>query len=122
MMNSLKSLPEELRKEIAQFVATRQIIYGLLFLLFVMAIYFLSHELVLRSGSGLSSAILSVSMAVLQLLIFASLTLKERSTRRKEIFKLLKSRHSSFFDWVRSDVTNLIEKGRTDEGRLPGSP
>jgi hypothetical protein len=66
---------------------------------------------VLRSKSEIYSAILSVLLTVIAIVFFALTILKERDVRRREALKVVKSRHSDFFGRVRSDVTNMIEKG-----------
>jgi hypothetical protein len=85
------------------------------------AIVLIGRIVVLGSKSEIYSAILSVLVTVIGLLFFALTILRDRDIRRREALKVLKSRHSDFFGRVRSDVTNMIEKGRIDEKRVPGS-
>jgi hypothetical protein len=124
-MNSSRNLRADQKSKLALFVAARRrffyghIISEVLYFVGLVGLLLSGEFVISRSKSELYSAILSVFMTVLGLLYFALITLKERSTRRNEIVKLLKSRHTDFFEWVRSDVISLIEKGRTDE-ILPG--
>jgi hypothetical protein len=126
-MNSFNNLPAESKHKLAQLMAApRRFFYSHLFRdvfpwVGMAAIVLTGRIVVLRSKSEIYSAILSVLLTVIALLFFTLTILKERDLRRREVLKLLKSRHSDFFEGVRSDVASLIEKGRIDEGRLPGS-
>jgi hypothetical protein len=71
------------------------------------AIVLTGRMVVLRSKSEVYSAILSVLLTVAAIVFFALTILKERDVRRREVFKLLKSRDSAFFERVRSDGHEL---------------
>jgi hypothetical protein len=71
-----------------------------------------SGRAIILTASSAISGILSIPLTIVGILIFAYWTLRERAVRRTEVFKLLKTRHAGFFDWVRSDVAELIETGR----------
>ena len=88
---------------------------------FAMVVGLLSGRAVILRTSSAFSGILSITLTTIGILVFAYWTLRERSVRRQEVFKLLKTRHTGFFEWVKSDVAQLIEKGRTDEAVLTGS-
>jgi hypothetical protein len=126
-MNSSRNLPAESKHRLAQLIAApRRFFYGHFFRdvfpwVGMAAIVLTGRMVVLRSKSEIYSAILSVLLTVIAIVFFALTILKERNVRRREVFKLLKSRDSDFVERVRSDVPSLIEKGRIDEGRLPGS-
>jgi hypothetical protein len=92
-----------------------------IFFWFAMVIGLLGGRAVILRTSSAFSGILSIALTTVGILVFAYWTLRERSVRRKEVFKLLKTLHTGFFDWVKSDVAQLIEKGRTDEATLTGS-
>ena len=124
-MNSSRNLPAQSKHKLAQLTAApRRFFCGrwvrIVFPWVGMAAIVLTGRIVvLRSKSEIYSAILSVLVTVIAIVFFALTILKERDVRRREVFKLLKSRDSDFFGRVRSDVTSLIEKGRIDEKRVP---
>ena len=79
------------------------------FLVALTACVMVSGEiLIARIRAGLLNEFLSVFLTVLALSLFGFLIVRARSSRRKAIFELLKSRHSRFFDSVRCDVTKLM--------------
>ena len=126
-MNSTKKSTTDQKGRLESFVTSRRkffyshIVSEVSFWLALIVAFVSGGSIISRTTSEFYSAILSVSLTVGGILVFAFWTLRERSIRRREVFKLLKTRHTDFFDWVKSDVARLIEKGRTDEGLLTGS-
>ena len=126
-MNSTKKSTTDQKGRLESFVTSRRkffyshIVSEVSFWLALIVAFVSGGSIISRTTSEFYSAILSVSLTVGGILVFAFWTLRERSIRRREVFKLLKTRHTDFFDWVKSDVARLIEKGRTDEGILTGS-
>jgi len=126
-MNSTKKSTTDQKGRLESFVTSRRkffyshIVSEVSFWLALIVAFVSGRSIISRATSEFYSAILSVSLTVGGILVFAFWTLRERSIRRREVFKLLKTRHTDFFDWVKSDVARLIEKGRTDEGLLTGS-
>jgi len=98
-----------------------QLLVEFLYLIFLVGAVASGNFVVEWSNSAVYAALLLVFMSVISVVVYAVLVLEMRSFRRREEFKLLRSRHKDFFDWVKSDVANLIEKGRVDERFLPGS-
>ena len=92
-----------------------------LYLIFLVGALITGDFVVEWSNSALYAAIILVSLSVVSILVYAVVILGQLSFQREEEFKLLKSRHRDFFEWVKSDVTHLIEKGRPDERLLPGN-
>ena len=126
-MNSTKKSTTDQKGRLESFITSRRkfsyshIVSEVSFWLALIVAFVSGGSIISRTTSEFYSAILSVSLTVGGILVFAFWTLRERSIRRREVFKLLKTRHTDFFDWVKSDVARLIEKGRTDEGILTGS-
>jgi len=126
-MNSTKKSTTDQKGRLESFVTSRRkffyshIVSEVSLWLALIVAFVSGGSIISRATSEFYSAILSVSLTVGGILVFAFWTLRERSIRRREVFKLLKTRHTDFFDWVKSDVARLIEKGRTDEGLLTGS-
>ena len=116
------------KNKLEKFVAARRkflyshLISEIFFWLAMVGVFVSGRSVISRIPSASYAAILSVSFTVLGILVFAFWTLSERSVRRREVFKLLKTRHTDFFDWVKFDVARLIEKRRTDEGLRTRSP
>ena len=92
-----------------------------LYLIFLVGALITGDFVVEWSNSALYAAIILVSLSVVSILVYAVVILGQLSFQREEEVKLLKSRHRDFFEWVKSDVTHLIEKGRPDERLLPGN-
>ena len=126
-MNSSENLPADPKTKLELFIVKRQklfyshIVSEVLFWVGMVGVGISGRLVIAKTNSELYSAVLSVSITVIGILFFALLTLQERSVRRKEVFKLLKTRHPDFFDWVNSNVARLIEKSRTDEGLVTRS-
>jgi hypothetical protein len=116
-MNSSKNLPSNPGNKLEQFIVERRRFFNAhlvseVFFWLAMVVGLVSGRAVILRASSAISGILSIALTIVGILVFAYWTLRERAVRRREVFKLLKTRHTGFFDWVKSDVAQLIEMGR----------